>query len=80
MLLNRLDPRTVVLADKAYAADRIRASIQNLPRTQLIERFFSMLKHFRRVATRHGKLTANFLATVQLAAIRLRLRIHESTT
>jgi transposase len=33
----------------------------------LIERFFSKLKHFRRGATRYDKLAANFLAMVQLA-------------
>lgn len=31
----------------------------------LIERFFSELKRFRRVATRYDKLAANFLAMVQ---------------
>jgi transposase len=46
----------------------------------LIERFFSKLKHFRRVATRYEKLAANFLAMVQLASIRLWLRNYESTT
>jgi len=32
----------------------------------LVERFFSKLKHFRRVATRYDKLAANFLAMIQL--------------
>lgn len=45
----------------------------------LIERFFSKLKHFRRVATRYDKLAANFLAMVQLASVRLWLRAYEST-
>ena len=45
----------------------------------LIERFFSKLKHFRRVATRYDKLAANLLAMVQLASMRLWLRINEST-
>jgi transposase len=45
----------------------------------LIERFFPKLKHFRRVATRYGKLATNFLAMVQLASIRLWLRAYEST-
>lgn len=45
----------------------------------LIERFFSKLKHFRRVATRYDKLAANFLAMVQLASLRLWLRAYEST-
>ena len=34
----------------------------------LIERFFSKLKHFRRVATRYDKLAENFLAMVQLGS------------
>lgn len=45
----------------------------------LIERFFSKLKHFRRVATRYDKLANNFLAMVQLASTRLWLRAYEST-
>jgi transposase len=45
----------------------------------LIERFFSKLKHFRRVATRYDKLAENFLAMVQLASMRLWLRAYEST-
>jgi transposase len=100
-LLDHLGPHTIVLADKAYDADRIRELIQeqgatpNIPpksnrrwkpcfskrpyrERNLIERFFSKLKHFRRVATRYDKLAANFLAMVQLASIRL--RAYESTT
>ena len=46
----------------------------------LIERFFSKLKHFRRIATRYDKLAENFLAMVQLASVRLWLRDYESTT
>jgi transposase len=45
----------------------------------LIERFFSKLKHFRRVATRYDKLAANFIAMVQRASLRLWLRAYEST-
>jgi transposase len=39
-----------------------------------IERFFSKLKHFRRVATRYDKLLANFMGFVTLAAIAITLR------
>jgi transposase len=35
-----------------------------------VERFFSKLKHFRRVATRYDKLADNFLAMVKLASMR----------
>ena len=37
----------------------------------VIERCFCRLKDFRRVATRYDKLSANYLAFVQLASIRL---------
>ena len=102
-LLVDLDSGTVVLGDKAYDANWIRAQIRsqgavaNIPnkanRTyryrwkkalyrerNLIERFFNRIKHYRRVATRYEKLGANFLAMVQLATVRLRLREIESTT
>jgi putative transposase len=39
-----------------------------------IERFFSKLKHFRRVATRYDKLLANYMGFVKLAAIAIWLR------
>ena len=101
-LLARVDSRTVVIADKAYDADRLRAylrgrgAIANIPnmirrkkrfrwtkalyreRNQ-IERFFNKLKQFRRIATRYDKLGANFLAFLQLAAVRISLRPIEST-
>ena len=44
-----------------------------------VERFFSKLKHFRRIATRYDKLADNFLAMVKLASLRLWLRAYEST-
>ena len=40
----------------------------------LVERFFSKLKHFRAVATRFEKHAANYLALVKLAASRIRMR------
>jgi transposase len=45
----------------------------------LVERFFNTIKQCRRVATRYDKLAANYLAFVQLASIRLWLRLNEST-
>jgi transposase len=44
-----------------------------------VERFFNRIKQCRQVATRYDKLAANYLAFVQLASIRLRLRVNEST-
>jgi transposase len=46
----------------------------------LVERFFNKIKHCRRVATRYDKLAANYLAFVQLASIRLWLRVNDSTS
>lgn len=43
-----------------------------------VERFFNRIKRCRRVAARYDRLAANYLAFVQLAAIRLRLRLNES--
>ena len=45
----------------------------------LIERFFNKINSVRRVATRYDKLAANYLAFVQLASIRLWLRVNEYT-
>ncbi|AAK23189.1 ISCc1, transposase OrfB [Caulobacter vibrioides CB15] len=39
-----------------------------------VERFFSRIKHFRRIATRYDKLAANFMGFVTLAAIMLWLK------
>lgn len=44
-----------------------------------VERFFNRIKQCRRVATRYDRLAANYLAFVQLAAIRLWLHLNEST-
>jgi transposase len=43
-----------------------------------VERFFHRIKQCRRVAARYDRLTANYLAFVQLASIRLWLRLNES--
>ncbi len=45
-----------------------------------VERFFNKLKHFRAIATRYDKRADNFLASVQLASIRIWLRANESMT
>ena len=46
----------------------------------LVERFFNKIKHCSRVATRYDRLAANYLAFVQLASIRLWLRLNESAS
>ena len=45
-----------------------------------VERFFSKIKRFRAVATRYDKRDDNFLASIQLASIRIWLRTYESVT
>jgi len=39
-----------------------------------VERFFSKIKHFRRVATRYEKRADNYLAMCQLASARIIIR------
>jgi transposase len=101
-LLSRLKTGSMLLADRGYDADWIRALVPkrrawaNIPprsnrnepicfsphlyrARNLVERFFNKIKQCRRVATRYDKLAANYLAFVQLASIRLWLRINEST-
>jgi transposase len=56
-----------------------RKSVRNYDRDlykarHLIENFFCKLKHFRAIATRYDKLSRNFLAAVQFAAILIWLR------
>jgi transposase len=101
-ILSSLKSGSMLLADRGYDADWIRALITkrhawaNIPprsnrnepicfsphlyrARNLVERFFNKIKQCRRVATRYDKLAANYLAFVQLASIRLRLRTNEST-
>ncbi|MFC5386981.1 transposase, partial [Aquamicrobium segne] len=46
----------------------------------VVERFFNKLKQFRAVATRYDKRDDNFLASVQLAAIRIWIKENEPVT
>ena len=62
---------------QSQRADLLRISIEL---EILVERFFSRIKHWRRVGTRYDELAANYLAFVQLASIRLWLRANESTS
>jgi transposase len=102
-MLDTLKADNVLLADRAYDADNLRAAIAAkgawaniapMPQRRrkpvfdkflyryrnLVERFFSKLKHFRAVATRYEKRDDNYLASVQLASIRIWLRFNESVT
>jgi transposase len=93
-LLNELRSRTMLLADRGYDADWIRALASeqgawaNIPPKRnrkeaicfspylyrarnLVERFFNKIKQCRRIATRHDRLAANYLAFIKLASIRI---------
>ena len=100
-LLSRLKSGSMLLADRGYDADWIRALVSergawaNIPprcnrnepicfsphlyRAQLGRTVFNRIKQCRRIATGYDKLAANYLAFVQLASIRLWLRVNEST-
>ena len=101
-LLSALKSGAMLLADRGFDADWIRAFVSehgawaNIPPRQnrtepicfspylyrarnLVERFFNKIKQCRRVATRYDKLAANYLAFIQLASIRLWLRVNESS-
>ena len=62
---------------KSNRSDPICFSSLSLPRSNRVERFFNRIKQCRRVATRYDRLAANYLAFVQLASIRLWLRLNE---
>jgi transposase len=102
-LLSRLRSGSMLLADRGYDADWIRAfatergAWANVPprsnrkepicfsphlyrARNLVERFFNKIKQCRRIATRYDKLAANYLAFIQLASIRLWLRVYEFTS
>jgi transposase len=102
-MLDGLGDGDVLLADRAYDSDAMRAAlaergawacVKPMPNRKRIpafspflyryrnavERYFNKLKHFRAVATRYDKRADNFLATVQLASIRIWLRYNESVT
>ncbi len=100
LMLDSLTPGSILLADRAYDADKLRAAkgaFANIPPMpqrvrrpafspflyryrNLVERFFNKLKHFRAIATRYDKRDDNFLASIQLASIRIWLRHNESVT
>ena len=63
---------------KSNRADAIAFSKRIYKKRNLIERFFSKIKQFRRVATRYDRLALSYLAMVKLAAARLWLRAYES--
>lgn len=63
MIPNRSNATTPRETDWAQYKDR-----------NLVERFWSKVKHYRRVATRFEKKAQNFLAFIQVASIMILLR------
>ncbi len=64
----------VVIPPKRNRKDQRTYDADLYKERNLIERFFSKLKQFRRVATRYDKLIANFMGFVKLAAIAIWLK------
>lgn len=73
----------MLLVGKAYDADWLRETVCFSPwlycDRNVIERFFNKLEYSRRIVTGYDKLGSSLLAMINLAAIRLRLRVCEST-
>jgi transposase len=79
------DAQEVVAAVEGRGGEAVIPSRKNaaVPRTidwtrykdrNLVERFWSKVKHYRRVATRYEKKAQNFLAFVHVASIMILLR------
>ena len=63
-----------VIPSKKNEKKKRRINKELYKKRNVVERMFSWLKENRRVATRYDKLSTNYLAFVQWAAIRLMLR------
>jgi hypothetical protein len=68
--------RPISLRDESATADLRQPLSLSCP--QLGRAFFNKIKHYRRVATRYDRLAANYLAFIQLASIKVWLRVNES--
>ncbi len=96
-MLGDLGDGQILLADRAYDSNRLRADIaargawanvRPMPNRldpipfskflyryrNVVERFFSKIKHFRAVATRYEKHDDNYLALVKIASARIWMR------
>jgi len=65
---------------KANRKDPICFSKHLYKARNLVERFFSKIKQYCRIANRYDKTAANFLAALKLVAVRIWLRGNESTS
>ena len=62
VLIQEIEP-AALLADKGHDSDGF---LELYCECNLVERFFSTIKHFRAIATRYEKTARNFLAGVNL--------------
>lgn len=65
---------TPVIPPKSNRLESVVSDQERYKQRNKVERLFNKLKRFRRVATRHEKLKANFLAFVTVALIVIMLR------
>jgi putative transposase len=63
-----------VIPSKTNRIEEIRYDKEQYKCRQKVERFFSKLKHFRRIATRYDKLSRTFLAFIHLVATWMMIR------
>jgi transposase len=76
----QVDVRFANIPPKSNRSDPICFSPYLYRARNRVERFFNRIKQCGRVATRYDRLAANYLAFVQLASIRLWLRLNESAS
>jgi transposase len=82
-MLEAFAPAKLLIADRAYDADRLRTWLQDkgieavIPGRaaravvyplNVIERMFGRLKNWKRIATRYDRLAVNYLAAIALVA------------
>lgn len=63
-----------VIPPKANRKDQREYDRHTYKERNLVERFFNLIKQYRRVATRYDKLDRNYLGFVHLSAIMVLLR------
>ena len=72
-VVERLGAEAVIPTQKSRKEQRV-IDAERYKDRNLVERFWSQAKQFRRVATRYEKTARNFLAFVHIAAIMILLR------
>jgi len=68
-----------IIPPKRNLAEEICFNLHLYRARNLIERFFDKIKQCRRIAIRYDKLAGNYLAFIEFASARIRLRSYAST-